>query len=785
MGSDPFEAREARNYENPIASREYILETMESLGVPASFKRLAKLLGHEDAQQRDALRNRLTAMVRDGQLVVDRRNVYGIASRMELVSGLVSAHPDGFGFLKTEAGEDDIFLSMKQMKAVFHGDRARVRIRGRDRRGRPEGEIIEVIERNTSQLVGRIYFEGHLAFIEPLNNRINHRIVLDQESAADGKDGQIVVAEIIEQPAIHAIPRGTVVSVLGDQLTPDMEVEIALRNNDIPVEFPPEVIEAVDRMPHEVDPADCENRVDLREIPFVTIDGEDARDFDDAVYCEPKESGGWRLYVAIADVANYVRVDTDLDLAAFERGTSVYFPQYVVPMLPEKLSNGLCSLNPHVDRLVLCCEMTISAGGRISGYQFYEGVIRSHARLTYTQVAKVIDGESVDGIDPVRPHLDDLYGLFKVLLERRDERGALDFDSTELQFEFDAEGSIADISPRTRNTAHRVIEECMLCANVCAARFVTRHGKPGLYRVHEPPEEEKTEFLAEFLGRFGIQISSLSTPADYSYAVERLRDRKNGHVLQMALLRSLNQAVYQPENKGHFGLNYKEYTHFTSPIRRYPDLLTHRLIKSVIHSRQQTRAVYRVAPPVKESWYPYDMEAMLMMGERCSFTERRADQAVYDVLEWIKCDYISDRVGHTLEGVITGVAKFGFFVELDNIFVEGLVHVSTLAGDYYAYDQASQSLIGERTARVYGLGDAVTVQIARVDVDERKVDFELVTHSPLGGRRAPTKRKTGKTGKTGKGDRDRNAAQKDGKRGGKNRKKGRQNQRSRKPRQGS
>ncbi len=742
MARDPFKEREAQRYRNPIASREHILATMEDLGEPVSFKRLAKLLSLDQASQREALRNRLKAMVRDGQLVVDRRNVYGIASRMELVLGRISAHPDGFGFLLTDASEDDIFLSMRQMKAVFHGDRARVRIRGLDRRGRPEGEIIEVVERSTQQLVGRLYFEGHLAFIEPLNNRINHRILVEADSAKEGKTGQIVVVEIVEQPSLHAIPQGVLVSVLGDQLTPDMEVEIALRNNDIPVSFSDEVIEVVDHMPIEVDEGDKEQRVDLREIPFVTIDGEDARDFDDAVYCEPKESGGWRLFVAIADVSHYVETGSALDGAAHERSTSVYFPQYVVPMLPEKLSNGLCSLNPGVDRLVVCCEMTISARGRISGYQFYDGVIRSWSRLTYTQVARVLGGESVPELRQIAPYLEDLHDLYKVLLAQRNERGALDFDSSELQFTFDEAGNVKSVTPRSRNTAHRVIEECMLCANVCAARFIARHNKPGLFRVHEPPDEEKVGYLGEFLAGFGINVrDGLSTPASFQSVVDRLRGRKNGHVLQMALLRSMNQAVYQPENKGHFGLNYREYTHFTSPIRRYPDLLTHRYIKSVIHSRIRTNAVYRVAPPDRRNWYPYDTAQVLELGEHTSYAERRADQAVYDVLEWIKCNYISDRVGDIVDGVITGVAKFGFFVELTDIFVEGLVHVSTLAGDYYGYDQSSQCLIGERSRTIYGLGDAVSVQIARVDVDERKIDFELVTHSPLGSRKLPGQKK--------------------------------------------
>jgi ribonuclease R len=743
MSRDPFKRREARKYENPIASREYILERMEAVGGPVALKRLAKELGIESSRDREALRNRLTAMVRDGQLVVDRRNVYAIASKLELTAGKISAHKDGFGFLVTAAGEDDIFIPIRQMKAVFHGDKALVRVRGQDRRGRPEGEIIEVTERNTDQLVGRLYFEGKLVFVEPLNNRINHEILLT--SASKGlRAGQIVVVQIIEQPSLHGIPRAELVEVLGDNLTPEMEVEVALRNNDIPMSWSDEVIEFVDQMPSKVRDADMADRFDLREIPFVTIDGEDARDFDDAVYCETREGGGWLLYVAIADVSHYVELGTELDQSAYERGTSVYFPQYVVPMLPEKLSNGLCSLNPRVDRLVMVCEMTISARGRISSYQFYEGVINSAARLTYTQVARVLSGDREPEIEHLIPHLEELHSLYNVLQARRGERGALDFESTELQFTFDANGKVASISPRSRNAAHKLIEECMLCANVSTARFITRHKKAGLYRVHEPPEMEKLEALREFLARFGVVLrgGDIPTPLELQAVIDQLRNRQNGHVLQMAVLRAMNQAVYQPENKGHFGLHYPEYAHFTSPIRRYPDLLVHRLIKSVIHSRTRTDAVARPGRVKVKNCYPYEMEEVMALGEHCSFAERRADQAVYDVLEWIKCDYISDRVGDILEGVITGVAKFGFFVELDDIFVEGLVHVSTLAGDYYEFDQGSQCLVGERTRRIYGLGDVVSVQVSRVDVDERKIDFELVTHSPLTSRRkSGTRRK--------------------------------------------
>ena len=737
LKKDPFAKRESQKYDNPIASREHILEMLESLGEPTAFKPLAKALGIDHSAGRDALKARLGAMVRAGQLLVDRRNVYAIASRMELPTGKISAHPDGYGFLLQEG--EDIFLTRRQMQQVFHGDIARVRIRSRDRRGRIEGEIVEVLERNTRQLVGRYLVENGIELLEPLNNRINHEVLLKNNEDVNCEIGQIVTAEIINQPSIHGVVRASITQVLGDHLTPGIEVEIALRNNDIPVEQSDEVIALVDRMPSEVRPQDKKNRFDLTELPFVTIDGEDARDFDDAVYCEARERGGWRLYVAIADVAEYVELDSVLDHAAFQRGTSVYFPQYVVPMLPEKLSNGLCSLKPKVERLALVCEMSISAKGKVSGYQFYEGTIYSHARLTYTQVAKVIEGdEKTRGLlDNVVPHLDELHALYKVLSSLRSERGAIEFDTTELQFQFSSDGRVENIEPRSRNTAHKVIEECMLCANVSAARFITKHDKPGLFRVHEPPKEEKVEYLRDFLSRFEIKLSANEeiTPADYQEVVQQLRGRENGHVLQMALLRSMNQAVYQVQNEGHFGLGYAEYTHFTSPIRRYPDLLTHRYIKSIIHSTDEDKLVARRGKPSKKNYYPYSIEQVLAFGEQTSFAERRADSAVYEVLEWIKCDYVSDRLGDVVEGVITGTAKFGFFVELSNVFVEGLVHISALKGDYFHYDQAAQCLVGEKSGRVYGLGDLVQVQVAKVNVDERKVDFELISHKPLADRK--------------------------------------------------
>jgi len=756
MKKDPFEHREARNYAQPIASREFILDCMEKEGEPMGFKRLTEILEIEENAEREALQHRLKAMVRDGQLMVDRRSVYAIASKMELITGKISSHPDGYGFLVTKKGEEDVFLSERQMRRVFHGDMAQVRVSGKDRRGRLQGDIVEVVERNTEQLVGRIFHDGDLCFVEPLNNRVNTDILLPGVKVHEQPEGQIVVVNVLQQPTGKGHVTAEIREVLGSQLTPDMEVGIALRNHDIPVDWPEDVLALVSDMPDKVLDKDLVGRQDLRELPFVTIDGEDARDFDDAVYCQARSRGGWQLRVAIADVGHYVEVGSILDQAAHARGTSVYFPQYVVPMLPEKLSNGLCSLNPYVDRLVIVCDMLISAAGRVSSYKFYEAVICSSARLTYTEVARLINSPSEPFQKPeLVGDVLELQNLYDVLVDMRKQRGALEFESTELQFLFDDKGSVSSITPRSRNIAHRIIEECMLCANVSAARFIVKHGKPGLFRVHEPPTAEKADLLRGFLSRFNVSLEEGDRPTthDYQEVISQLREKKNSHVLQMALLRSMNQAVYQPENKGHFGLGYKEYAHFTSPIRRFPDLLMHRLIKSVIHSRTLSDWILRFGKSAKASYYPYEKLEVIALGEHTSFVERRADAAVYEVLEWIKCDYMSDRVGDIHDGVITGVAKFGFFVELVDVFVEGLIHVSTLAGDYYQYDQPSQTLVGERAGATYGMGDTVSVQVARVNVTERKMDFELISHTPLTSRRKGGEQSGGKGAKDKSGSR--------------------------------
>ena len=732
---DPYYRREKRRYENPIASREMILGRMQDLGEPVSFKRLAKELGLEERRDRDALKLRLQAMVRDGQLVADKRNVYAIAQKLDLFAGQVSAHPDGFGFLVCDDEREDIFLSPRQMRMVFHGDRVMVRIRGRDRRGRDEGEIIEVLERASMELVGRVFFENRVPLLEPLNRRNNHEILLEKIDSSL-KEGHIVVARLIQEPSLHGLATAEIIEVLGEHLTPDMEVEVALRNNDIPYTFPEDAIAEADAMPIEVRPQQKRNRVDLRDLDLVTIDGEDARDFDDAVYAETRRGGGYRLVVAIADVAYYVKPDSALDKEAHDRGTSVYFPQYVVPMLPEKLSNGLCSLRPDVDRLAMVCDMKISGQGKISSFEFYEAVIRSKERLTYTQVGDWIEGGTFPRHEK---SLTTLVELSKILLSQRSARGAIELEGNEVRFQFDDEGYINGVEPIVRNFAHKLIEECMLCANVCTARLIDRSKLPGLYRVHDKPEDEKIEYLREFLSGFGIDLGP-GDPMDYQRAASQLSTKKNGHVLQVALLRSMQQAVYQPENKGHFGLAYSHYAHFTSPIRRYPDLLVHRLIKSLIHGNAKLKEVRRVGKPSsRNTHYLYPADTVLQLGDQCSMAERRADDAVYEVLEWMKCDFMSHHVGDDFEGVISAVTKFGFFVELGDIHVEGLVHVSTLAGDYYHFEMKEQCLVGERTRTAFGLGDIVTVQVARVDVDNRKIDLELLSHSPLTRRRISRK----------------------------------------------
>jgi len=736
---DPHAAREADKYERPIASREMIMELLDKKGEPLTRPQLEKLLEIDDHDAGEALRRRLRAMERDGQLMRNRKAQYVLLSKLDLIAGRIQGHRDGFGFLIPDEGDNDIFLSAREMRQVFDGDRALARVTGEDRKGRLEGAIVEVLERNTSKIVGR--FQGHAGFgyINSENQRITQdiQIIPNTEQELDYRDGQLVVAELVTAPTKRTKPTARVIEVLGDHMAPGMEIKVAIHNYDIPDEWADSVRQEVGEFGPEVPESSKQNRVDLRDLPLVTIDGEDAKDFDDAVFCERKRSGGWRLWVAIADVSGYVSPGTELDIEAHRRGNSVYFPEFVVPMLPEMLSNGLCSLNPDVDRLAMVCEMTISASGNMSGYKFYEAVIRSHARLTYNKVGAMLQEPESDRGTAMRqqysalvPHLENLYDLYHALREARDVRGAIDFETTETRIIFSEERKIDKIVPVVRNDAHKIIEECMLCANVASARLLQKLKQPALFRVHDGPKESKLESLRTYLGPLGLSLGGgdKPTPGDYQDLSEALEGRADKHVISIMMLRSMSQAVYSPENNGHFGLNYPAYTHFTSPIRRYPDLLVHRTIRALIHSGNESSHLHRPEGflPNKKFVHHYNMAQMVELGEHCSMTERRADEATRDVMAWLKCEYMQDCVGEEFTGVVSAVTGFGVFVELEEVYVEGLIHISALPGDYYHFDAARQRLQGERSGKSFRLGDRLQVQVARVDLDERKIDFELI-----------------------------------------------------------
>lgn len=740
LATDPHQQREAEKYDNPIPSREFLIDYLSQSGTPMTHPELASALGLSDENSVEALRRRLFAMTRDGQAVCNRNEQYLPVTKANLLKGRVIGHPDGYGFIKTDEPGNDLVLSERQMRGVFDGDRVLVRIDGTDARGRFNAKIVQVIEHNTPQIVGRYFTEGKIGFIEAENRRIRQQVMIDPEQARGAKHGQYVVAEITTQPTRHSPPIGVIVEVLGDHMAPGMEIDVAIRSYGIPHEWPLAVQEAVKTLRNEVAEEDKKHRIDVRHLPLVTIDGEDAKDFDDAVYAVREAGGGWRLYVAIADVSHYVRVGSALDIEATKRGTSVYFPGHVVPMLPEILSNGLCSLNPKVDRLCMVCEMRIDASGTVLESWFYEGVMHSHARFTYDQVGIILDApESPEGISLMDtfaerlPQIYELHALYQVLHQRRAERGAIDFETVETKIQFGPERKIENIIPVIRNDAHKLIEECMLCANVVTAEFLIKEKVPALYRIHEGPNGEKLERVRAFLGELGLSLMGGGDPepAHYQDLIKQIADRPDFSVIQTMMLRSMSQAVYGPEEKGHFGLAYAHYTHFTSPIRRYPDLLVHRAIKSVIYSQRPSPQVKRPdGLNLSNHAYPYNLPALLQLGEQCSMAERRADEASRDVLAWLKCEYLQQHLGEMFEGVISAVTSFGFFVELANLYVEGLVHISSLGNDFYQFDHAKQRLIGERTGTRYGLGDRVMVQVSRIDMEERKIDLMLMQIMP-------------------------------------------------------
>lgn len=714
---DPHAEREAEKYENPIPSRELILELIQQAGKPLRRQQIAQQFGLESADAQEALRRRLRAMERDGQLSFNSRQKYCIGSGHNTIAGRILGHPEGFGFLKPDDGSEDLFLSPREMKPLMPNDRVIARVSGVDRRGRREAAVIEITERNTHQIVGRFFTEGRVAYVVPDNKKINHEVLIAKEDTGGAKNGQIVVAEILQQPSAHCQPIGRISEVLGLHMAPGMEIEMAIRSYDLPNQWPDALLKEIKSLTPEVPEQAKQGREDIRQLPLVTIDGEDARDFDDAVYAQ-KTPKGWKLLVAIADVSHYVKVGTALDDEAKNRSTSVYFPEKVIPMLPEILSNGLCSLNPAVDRLCMVCELLISSEGLVLRSRFFEAVMRSHARLTYSAVAKMlVDGDQklIKKHQDLMPHLQTLYDLYKVMRQQRELRGAMDFDTQETKIVFGPERKIAEIVPLVRNDAHKLIEEFMITANTAAARFLNRKKMPRLLRVHDGPGAEKLLALKTFLNELGLHLGGKAepTPLDYMHLLESVQQRPDAHLIQTLLLRSMSQAVYSPETKGHFGLALDAYAHFTSPIRRYPDLLVHRAIRHCLAGH-------------KPDTFHYSHDDMVLLGEHCSANERRADEATRDVVSWLKCEYMMDKIGEEFAGVISAVTGFGFFVELQAIYVEGLVHIASLQDDYFNFDASKHQLYGERSGIRYRLGDSVRIRVVRVSLDDKKIDFELV-----------------------------------------------------------
>ncbi|MEK6731915.1 MAG: ribonuclease R [Pseudomonadota bacterium] len=702
---DPFAQRESEKYHHPIPSREYIADFLNKSNTPLLRAQIAQEFEISGEFEEEALRRRLRAMVRDGQLMQARSGEYKTFQKEQAIQGRVVGHKDGFGFVEPEDGTESIFISARQMRAVLDGDIVTVQVVDVDRHNRREGLIVNVIEHKRQQIVGRFFIESGIGFVEPENPRINQDIIVPQKTKLPTQPGQMVIVEITAPPTMHTQAIGQVIEVLGDYMAPGLETDVAIRSHELPYIWSEQIL--MDTKKFSQPKAPYPHRQDLRELHLVTIDGEDAQDFDDAVYCEPYNKSEWRLVVAIADVSHYVKPGSALDVEAINRGNSVYFPGRVIPMLPPELSNDLCSLKPNVDRLSMVCDMIIDKRGDIKKYDFYRAVINSHVRFTYTEVAELLKRKDI------MPNLKNLQQLYKVLYKRRKERGGLEFESQEIKVEFDKNKKIKRLVAVVRNDAHRLIEECMLCANISAARFLVKHKCAALFRVHDGPTHDKLVDLREFLDSLGLRLGGgdLPTPLDYAELIEKTSKRHDAALIQSLLLRSMSKAFYSASCEAHFGLAFDEYAHFTSPIRRYPDLLVHRAIAVILDKKKQK---------------PQDQKELQTLGEHFSMTERRADEATRDVMRWLQCEYISGHLGKTFDGVITGVTGFGLFVQLKDLLVEGLVHISVLPGkDFYQFDPARHRLVGRASGKKYCLGDSVQAQVVRVNVENREIDFNI------------------------------------------------------------
>ena len=743
--TDPYGDAEASRYESPVASRKWLMELLEQAGQPIDYEELINLTQTIDAN-RDGLFSRLAAMCRDGQVISDRVGRYVLVDRAGLISGRVVAHRDGFGFFEPDDGTA-CYLHERQMRKVFHGDRVLVAIvpPSRSSKNKQEARIVEVLERTHQRIIGRLREQAGVWFVTPEDDRFLHEILIPEVALHGAQVGQFVVISLDSYPESNRQPVGHVVDIVGAVNDPGIEVQVAIRTHDLPHEFTEEALNQAVDFGTAIDLDFVKGRLDLRDKPFITIDGEDAKDFDDAVYALPRGKSGWTLWVAIADVAHYVTEKSPLDQNALERGTSVYFPSEVIPMLPETLSNGLCSLNPSVDRLALAVCLDISANGHLTKYRFHEIVFQSKKRLTYNQVQIALDYVDANNKPPsllrdalkktpyfesssVSENVADLFSLYKILRAEREERGALDFDSVEPKFIFDAKGKIMAVTSFERLEAHKLIEECMLIANVAAARCLKKFKLPTLYRIHEGPSDERLAALRQFLGSMALGVGGgeKPEPADYQRLLDQSHSRPDFPLIQAMILRSMKQAKYAPDpDVGHFGLSYDHYTHFTSPIRRYPDLTVHRLLKRIIRTGAQDNPRHLIRDDLADS------QKIVALGEHCSKTERRADEASRDVGQWLKCQFMREKIGEDYEGKITGVAGFGLFVLLDELFVEGMIHVTQLPPDYWLFSEPQHTLTGERTRQVFRLADSVSVQVVRVDLEARRIDFALAG-GPIG-----------------------------------------------------
>jgi len=717
--------RPKKTYKHPIPSRNELIEFLTEAGRPLKVKAILEGFELKGERMRALLEDRLDAMHRAGQIIENRRREYCLTAKLDLVTGRVSGHRDGFGFVALDEGGDDVYLSAREMRSLFHGDRVAIKVVGTDRRGKPEGRLVEVLDRGTQEVTGQFIRERGIGLVIPDNPKLAHRVLIARAESGGAKPGQMVVAEILDFPTQVQQATGRVTRVIGSPDQKGIATDIAIHSHAIPTEWPKAVREQVKQYGTTVPAAAMKGRVDLRDVDLVTIDGADARDFDDAVYCE-RSGEGWRLLVAIADVAHYVEIDSPLDKQATVRGTSVYFPDRVVPMLPEELSNGLCSLNPKVDRLCLVCDMRVSKDGKVSKSTFIAAVMRSKARLTYSEVNAFLSGESTKAVpNSLHPAIRELQALYKAFAKARNRRGAIELDLPMTKFELNSDGEIERIVTMPRNDAHRLIEECMIAANVQAAKFLRRHRIASLYRIHARPDPDRFDELRLYLISLGLKVphSEHVEPRQFNQLIEQVADRPDSAAISMAMLRSLTHAEYSPGNIGHFGLALDAYAHYTSPIRRYPDLLVHRAIHHIVRGDKPGR-------------FPYDKGKMERLGAITSAHERRAEEATREVEAWLKCQYMQDRLGEDYAGVITGVTNFGLFVQIPELQIDGLVHVTSLRNDYYHHDAGRQQLVGERTGRTYKLGEAMRVQVQRVDMETRKIDFR-----PMGEVHEPSKSK--------------------------------------------